>query len=134
MVQVQLWRSAKAGSRRRSDKPRRVPKAQQSVKALDRGLYELVERQFPDLWEDLEEAGRDMFVRGVLEAASHPLEDRAQALTVVIDTWREAQRLLYLPEDDEPYTDEERAEDDAALEALERGEGTPLDDLFGRDR
>ena len=54
--------------------------------ALDRGLYELVERQFPDLWEDLEEAGREMFVRGVLEAASHPLEDRDQTLTVVIDT------------------------------------------------
>jgi hypothetical protein len=35
----------------------------------------------------------------------------------------EMARLLAAPKDDEPYTDEQRAEDKAALEAIDRGEG-----------
>jgi hypothetical protein len=35
----------------------------------------------------------------------------------------EMARLFAAPKDDEPYTDEQRAEDKAALEAIDRGEG-----------
>jgi hypothetical protein len=39
-------------------------------------------------------------------------------------------RLDAAPWDDEPYTDEERAEDEVALAAYQRGEGIPLEDLM----
>jgi len=97
-------------------------------------LRDLAAREFPELWADLSDEGREMFVRGLTEAASRPPDDRDQAVAELIQTWHEAQALLYAPVDDEPYTDEERAEDDAALERLERGEGVPLDDLFPRSR
>ena len=42
----------------------------------------------------------------------------------------EMARLDAAPWDDEPYTDDERAEDDAALAAYKRGEGVPLDELM----
>ena len=102
------------------------------VEAIDRGLRDLVAREFPDLWEDLSEAGQEMFVRGLVEAASRPPEDHGQAVAEVIETWQEAQAMLYAPIDDEPYTDEERAEDDAAVESAAQGDNVPLEDLLPR--
>lgn len=128
-AQVQLWRSASGTTRRRTGRPARAPEPSKSVEAIDRGLRDLAAREFPDLWEDLSEAGQEMFVRGLVEAASRPPEDRAQAVAEVIETWQEAQALLYVPIDDEPYTDEERAEDDAALDRVAQGDFVPLDDL-----
>ncbi len=133
-AQIQLWRSSVGATRRRSGKPARAPEPSKSVEAIDRGLRDLVAREFPSLWEDLSEEGQEMFARGVVEAASRPPEDRAQAVAEVIETWQEAQALLYAPADDEPYTDEERAEDDAALERLGQGEGVPLEELLPRSR
>lgn len=130
-VQAQLWRSVR---RRRGRQPYRPPESSQSLEAIDRGLQDLVARQFPDLWEDLSDEGRDMFVRGLLEAAARPPEDRDQAGVEVVDSWYQAWGLLYAPLDDEPYTAEEQAEDAAALERLQRGEGVPLDGLLPRGR
>jgi hypothetical protein len=132
-AQVRLWRSASGTVRRRAGKPSRAPEPSKSVAAIDRGLRDLVAREFPDLWEDLSEAGQEMFVRGLVEAAAQPPEDRAQAVTEVIETWQEAQAMLYAPVDDEPYTDVERAEDDTALERAVQGEFIPLEDLLLRD-
>jgi hypothetical protein len=132
-AQARLWRSASGTTRRRTGTPARAQEPQKSVEAIDRGLRDLVAREFPDVWEDLSETGQEMFVRGLVEAASRPPEDRAQAVADVIETWREAQALLYAPIDDEPYTDEERAEDDAALERFGQGDCVPLEDLLPRD-
>jgi len=131
-AQARLWRSAADATRRRTGKPARAPEPSKSVEAIDRGLRDLAAREFSDLWEDLSEAGQEMFVRGLVEAASQPPEDRAQAVAEVIETWQEAQALLYAPIDDEPYTDEERAEDDAALERVGQGDFVPLEDLVPR--
>jgi hypothetical protein len=38
--------------------------------------------------------------------------------------------LLDAPLDDEPYTSEEEADDDAALERVRHGHGVPLDELI----
>jgi hypothetical protein len=133
-AQAQLWRSVSGTTRRRAGKPARALEPSKSVEAIDRGLRDLVAGEFPDLWEDLSEAGQEMFVRGLVEAASRPPEDRPQAVAEVIETWQEAHALLYAPIDDEPYTDEERAEDDAALERLGQGEAVPLEDLLPRSR
>jgi hypothetical protein len=89
------------------------------------------------MWEDLSDEGRDLFVRGLMEAASRPLDDRIQAIAEVIDSWHQAWSLLYAPVDDEPYTAEEAAEADAALERLRQGHGVSLDELIsgpGQDR
>ena len=134
VVQGRLWRTRAVSGRRHGRKPGRVPRASESVKAIDRGLRAVDEREFPDLWADLSGEGRDMFVRGLIEAASRPPDDRDEAVAEVIETWHQAHILLYAPVDDEPYTDEERAEDDAALERLGLGEGIPLDDLLPRSR
>jgi hypothetical protein len=131
-AQARLWRSASGTTRRRTGKPARAPEPSKSVEAIDRGLRGLVAHEFPDLWEDLSEAGQELFVRGLVEAASRPPEDRAQAVAEVIETWQEAQAMLYAPIDDEPYTDEERAEDDAALEGAAQGDNVPLEDLLPR--
>lgn len=104
------------------------------VEVIDRGVYDLVAREFPDLWEDLSEVGRDMLVRGLMQAGGRPPEDRDQALADVIETWLEAQGELYVPLDDEPYSEEEQAEDAAAIERLRRGEGVPLDEVASRGR
>jgi len=67
------------------------------------------------LWEDLSDDGRDIFVRGLMEAASRPLDDRVQAVAEVIDSWQTAWSLLYAPLDDEPFSPEEAAAADAAI-------------------
>ncbi len=89
-------------------------------------------KQFPEMWEDLSDEGRNMFVRGLMEAASRPLDDRIQAIAEVIDSWHQTWSLLYAPVDDEPYTAEEKAEVDAALERLRQGHGVLLDELISR--
>jgi hypothetical protein len=81
------------------------------------------------MWEDLSDDGRDMFVRGLMEAASRPLDDRVQAVAEVIDSWQTAWNLLYAPVDDEPFTPEEAAAADAAPERIRQGHGVLLDDL-----
>lgn len=45
----------------------------------------------------------------------------------------EVRRLLDAPPDDEPYTEEEQAEDEAALKRIEKGEGIDLDELIPRE-
>ena len=99
------------------------------MELIDRSLVNAVARQFPDMWEDLSDDGRDMFVRGLMEAASRPLDDRVQAVAEVIDSWQTAWSLLYAPVDDEPFTPEEAAAADAALERIRQGQGVLLDDL-----
>ena len=100
---------------------------------IDRSLGDFVSGQFPEIWADLSDEGRDMFVRALMEAASRPLDDRIHALSDVIDTWQQAWSLLYAPVDDEPYTPEEAAAAEAALEGIRRGEGVPLDELLAED-
>ncbi len=106
--------------------------AADAVEVIERGLADVVARQFPDMWEDLSDEGRDMFVRGLMEAAARPLDDRIQAIAEVVDSWQAAWSLLYAPVDDEPYTPDERAEDEAALERLRQGDGVPLETLIPR--
>jgi hypothetical protein len=127
------WRSP-SGTRRRSGRPRRRIEPADAIEVIDRSLGEFVALQFPEVWEDLTDEGRDMFVRALMEAASRPLDDRIHAIAEVIDTWHEAWSLLYAPVDDEPYTAEEAAEDDAALERLGQGQGIALDELIPRSK
>jgi hypothetical protein len=75
-----------------------------------------------------------MFVRGLVEAAAAPPEDRLPAITEVIDSWYEARQLLYAPPDDEPVTEEEEAEHQAALEELHSGKGVPLEQILARGK
>jgi hypothetical protein len=126
------WRSP-GGARRRSGRPRRRIEPADAIEVIDRRLGEFVALQFPEIWEDLSDEGRDMFARALMEAASRPLDDRLHAIAEVIDTWQQAWSLLYAPLDDEPYTPEEAAEADAALEGIRRGAGVPLDDLLAED-
>jgi hypothetical protein len=126
------WRSP-GGSRRRGGRPRRRIEAADAIEVIDRSLGQFVARQFPEIWDDLSDEGRDMFFRALMEAASSPLDDRIHALAEVIDTWQQAWSLLYAPLDDEPYTPEEAAAADAALEGIRRGEGVPLDELLEQD-
>jgi hypothetical protein len=122
------WR-ATGGTSRRSGRPRRRIEPADAIEIIDRSLVDAVARQFPDMWEDLSDDGRDMFVRGLMEAASRPLDDRVQAVAEVIDSWQTAWSLLYAPVDDEPFTPEEEAAADAALERVRQGHGVLLDDL-----
>jgi len=122
------WR-ARSGAGGRSGRPRRRVEPADTVELIDRSLVNAVARQFPDMWEDLSDDGRDMFVRGLMEAASRPLDDRVQAVAEVIDSWQTAWSLLYAPVDDEPFTPEEAAAADAALERIRQGQGVLLDDL-----
>jgi hypothetical protein len=122
------WRAA-SGAGRSSGRPRRRVEPADAVEIIDRSLVDAVALQFPDMWEDLSDDGRDMFVRGLMEAASRPLDDRVQAVAVVIDSWQTAWSLLYAPVDDEPFTPEEAAAADAALERIRQGQGILLDDL-----
>jgi hypothetical protein len=125
------WRST-SGTSRRSGRPRRRIEAADAIEVIDRSLVDVVARQFPEMWEDLSDEGRGMFVRGLMEAAGSPLDDRIHAIAEVVDSWQAAWGLLYAPIDDEPYTPEERAEDEAALEQLRQGDGVPLDELIPR--
>ena len=61
--------------------------------------------------------------------ASRPPDDRVDAIAEVIDSWQTAWSLLYAPIDDEPFTPEEAAAADAALERLRQGHGVLLDDI-----
>jgi hypothetical protein len=126
------WRSP-SGTRLRSGRPRRQIESADASEVIDRSLGDFVAGQFPEIWADLSDEGRDMFVRALMEAASRPLDDRIHALSDVIDTWQQAWSLLYAPVDDEPYTPEEAAEAEAALEGIRRGEGIPLDELLAED-
>jgi hypothetical protein len=123
------WRSA-SGARLRSGRPRRRIEAADAIEVIDRSFGDFVAQQFPEMWEDLSDEGRGMFLRALMEAASRPLDDRKQAIGEVIGIWQDAWSLLYAPLDDEPYTPAERVEDDAALERLRQGHGVPLDELF----
>lgn len=123
------WRSPR-GTRRRSGRPARRIEPADAIEVIDRSLRDFVAGQFPEMWEELSDEGRDLFVRALMEAAARPLDDRVQAIAEVIDTWHEAWSLLYAPVDDEPYTAEDAAEDDAALESLRQGQGVPLDELI----
>src|SRR2546429_1923810 len=114
------WKS-RTGAGPRRGRPRRKIEPAQASAAIDRGLHAFVGRSFPDLWEDLSDDGREMFVRGLMEAASRPPEDREQAITEVVATWYEAQSLLYAPLDDEPYTAEDAAATEAAMESVAQG-------------
>src|SRR5215472_5771416 len=127
------WRSrtTRAKGRRR---PRRPIEAPRVVEAIDRGVYDLLAREYPELWDDLSEVGRDILIRGLMQAGGQPPEDRDQAVADVIETWLEAQEQLYVALDDEPYTEDEQAEDAAAIERLQRGEGVPLDDIAPRGK
>jgi hypothetical protein len=127
------WRSPR-GTRRRSGRPARRIEPAAAIEAIDRSLRDFVAGQFPEMWEDLSDEGRDLFVHALMEAAARPPDDRIQAIAEVIDSWHEAWSLLYAPVDDEPYTAEEAAEDDAALERLRQGQGVPLDQLVPRRR
>lgn len=120
---------ATSGTSRRSGRPRRPVEPADAIQIIDRSLVDAVARQFPDMWEDLSDDGRDMFVRGLMEAASRPLDDRVQAVAEVIDSWQTAWSLLYAPVDDEPLTPEDAAAADAALESLRQGHGILLNDL-----
>ena len=122
------WR-ATSGAGRSSGRPRRRVEPADAVEIIDRSLVDAVARQFPDMWEDLSDDGRDMFVRGLMEAASRPLDDRVHAVAEVIDSWQTAWSLLYAPVDDEPFTPDEAAAADAALERIRQGQGVLLDDL-----
>jgi len=51
----------------------RAPEPSKSVEAIDRGLRDPIAREFPDLWEDLSEAGREMFAQGLVGASSRAL-------------------------------------------------------------
>ncbi len=124
------WR-ATSGTRRRSGRPRRRIEPADAIEVIDRSLGGVVARQFPEMWEDLSDEGRDMFVRALMEAVSRPLDDRVHAIAEVIDSWQAAWSLLYAAVDDEPYTPEEAAAADAALERLRQGHGVLLDDLIG---
>jgi hypothetical protein len=124
--------STTSGARRRSGRPRQRIEPADAIEGIDRGLGDLVARQFPEMWEDLSDEGRDLFVGALMEAAGRPVEDRVDAIAEVIDTWQAAWSLLYAPLDDEPYTPEERAEDEAALERLRQGDGVLLDNLIPR--
>src|SRR5215813_3363140 len=84
------------------------------VEVIDRSWRETVRQHFPDMWEDLSDEGRDTFLRALMEAAARSPEDRLQAGVDVVDSWYQVWRLLYAPEDDEPYTEEEQAEDASA--------------------
>src|SRR2546429_96001 len=66
------WKS-RTGAGPRRGRPRRKIEPAQASAAIDRGLHDFVGRSFPDLWEDLSDDGREMFVRGLMEAASRPL-------------------------------------------------------------
>ncbi len=122
------WKSV-GGTRRRSGRPRRRIEPADAIEVIGRSLGNFVAQQFPEIWEDLSDEGRNMFVRSLMEAASRPLDDRIQAIGEVIDSWHQAWTLLSAPVDDEPYSAEEAAEDDAALERLRQGQGVPLDEL-----
>jgi uncharacterized damage-inducible protein DinB len=115
------WRSSSA--RRRGGRPRRHVEAADAIEVIDRSLTDVVARQFPEMWEDLNDEGRNMFVRDLMEAAARPLDDRIQAIAEVVDSWQGAWSLLYAPVDGEPYTAEERAQDDAALVRFRHGDG-----------
>jgi len=120
---------ATSGAGRRSGQHWRRIGLADAIEIIDRSLIEAVARPFPDMWEDLSDDGRDMFVRGLLEAASRPPADRVDAVAEVIDSWQTAWSLLYAPIDDEPFTPEEAAAADAALERVRQGHGVLLDDL-----
>lgn len=101
-----------------SGRPRRPVEPADPIEIIDRSPVDAVARHFPDIWEDLSDDGRDMLVRGLIEAASRPLDDRVQAVAEVIDSWQTAWSLLYAPIDDELFTTEEAAAADAALDRL----------------
>lgn len=126
-AQVGLWRSS-GGIKGRPGRPKRTTEPARASE-VDQRIHDVVAKQFPDVWQDLSDLGRDMFTRALMEAAARAPEDRDQALEHVIDTWYEAWHLLYAPEDDEPNTKEEQAEADAALESLGQGHGIPLEQL-----
>jgi hypothetical protein len=116
------WR-ATSGAGRSSGRPRRRIEPADAIEIIDRSLVDAVARQFPDMWEDLSDDGRDMFARGLMEAAARPPDDRVDAVAKVIDSWQTAWSLLYAPVDDEPFTQEEAAAADAALESVRQGRG-----------
>ena len=64
----------------------------------------------------------------VEELPDHSLEAAALWLERVRDPM--IARLETAPPDDEPHTDAERTEDEAASAAYRRGEGTPLEELM----
>ena len=71
---------------------------------------------------------RDELHRRVDELPDFSLETVALWLERVRDPM--IARLDTAPPDDEPYTNEERAADERAREAFERGEGMPLEQLM----
>jgi mRNA-degrading endonuclease RelE of RelBE toxin-antitoxin system len=58
-------------------------------------------------------------------------EESVDSLAVLLERAKDPMvaALEAAPVDDEPYTDAERAEDAAAIETFQRGEGRPLDEV-----
>ncbi|HZV52242.1 MAG TPA: hypothetical protein VFD49_21065 [Candidatus Dormibacteraeota bacterium] len=116
----------------RPGRQRPVPKS--ATEDLSAELFDsvrgLCQSEYPEFWAALTPAGQELFVRDVLAAMARPKEDRVQALRAVLQCWLDEWNLVAnAPDDDEPFTEDEEREAEAAEQEFELGEAVPFEQV-----